>query len=84
MSPTNISRMNQFRLIRERLKVTQAVLAENIGVTQGNVSFYERGQTVPPSVAGRLIEYARTLGHSVSYDDLYGAPAQGDVAQQAA
>ncbi|MFC6520104.1 helix-turn-helix domain-containing protein [Undibacterium arcticum] len=52
--------MNQFQIIRERLGVTQAAIADAIGVTQGNVSHYEKGQTVPPDVARRLIEYAET------------------------
>lgn len=45
-----------------------------MGCTQGNVGHYERGQTVPPESAKRLIEYARSLGHVVTYDDIYGAP----------
>lgn len=63
-----------FKAIREKLGVTQAVMADGIGVTQGNVSFYEKGQTVPPQVAGRLIEFAKSRGLSITYDDVYGAP----------
>lgn len=62
-----------FKSIRSRLAVTQAEMAAAIGVTQGNVSFYEKGQTVPPAVAARLIEYAKTRGHVITYDDVYGA-----------
>lgn len=71
-SPTNICRMSTFKLIRDRLEVTQAALAEGIGCTQANISFYERGQTVPPDAAKRLIAFAKTLGHEVTFDDIYG------------
>ena len=53
--------------------VTQTDLATAIGVTQGNVSFYERGATVPPKVAGRLISYARSRGVHISFDTLYSS-----------
>ncbi|MFC3338787.1 helix-turn-helix domain-containing protein [Paracandidimonas soli] len=57
--------------IRSRLGLTQAALAAGIGVTQGNVSHYERGQTVPPDVAAKLIDFASTLGVSLTFDDIY-------------
>lgn len=58
--------------IRKRLGVTQKAFAEGIGVTQGNVSFYERSQqTVPPKVAAKLIAYAAALGHVVTFDEIY-------------
>jgi len=66
--------MNSIKSLRTRLCVTQEVMADAIGVTQGNVSNYERGQSVPPEIAKRLIVYAATLGHAVSYDDIYGPP----------
>lgn len=69
--------MNRIKTIRDRLKVTQADLAAGIGRSQGNVAFYEKGQTVPPDVAKSLIVYARGLGHVVTFDDIYG-PADGE------
>lgn len=66
--------MNAISQIRAKLGVTQEALATGIGVTQGNVSNYEQGQTFPPSRADRLIDYARSLGHEISYNDIYGAP----------
>lgn len=63
--------MNAFRSIRKQLNATQAEVAAGIGVTQSNVSFYEGGQTVPPAVAGRLIEFAKSRGHVISFDDIY-------------
>ena len=75
--------MNAIHAIRKKLGVTQAALASGIGVTQGNVSFYEKGQTVPPHVAERLIEYAATLGVALTFDQIYrpeSAPAQQEAA----
>lgn len=63
--------MNPIYDIRARLGVTQAAMAQGIGVTQGNVSNYERGQTMPPDVAGKLITYAKTLGHTITHNDIY-------------
>lgn len=64
--------MNNLKSIRERLGLTQSVLAASIGCTQGNVSFYEKGQTVPPEAARRLIAHAKSLGHEVTFEDVYG------------
>ena len=50
-------------------------------MTQGNVSFYAKGQTIPPKVAGKLIEFAKSKGHVITYDDVYGA---GKATQEAA
>lgn len=74
--------MNRIKSIRDRLQVTQAELAAGLGRSQGNVAFYEKGQTVPPEVAKSLIVFARTKGHEVSYTDIYG-PADGEPAEAA-
>lgn len=63
--------MRPIRAIRERLGLTQAQLAAALGCTQGNVSFYERGQMVPPDVAGRLIALASAQGHAITFNDVY-------------
>lgn len=60
-----------FKSIRTRLNVTQAAIAEALGVTQGNVSFYEKGQTVPPAVAAKLIDFAAQRGEVITFDDIY-------------
>lgn len=65
--------MNSLKAIRERLAVTQAELGAALKVSQGNVSFYERGQTVPPDVAERLIAFANAKGLLISFDHVYGA-----------
>ena len=69
--------MTAIKHIRERLGVTQAALAQGIGVTQGNVSHYEHGQPVPPKVASRLIEFARAAGVDLTFDDIYQAISDG-------
>jgi putative transcriptional regulator len=78
--------MSNIKTIRERLELTQAALAEGIGCTQGNVGHYERGQTVPPEMAKRLIAFAAARGHQVSYEEIYGNPviALDSIAQPAA
>lgn len=64
--------MNSIKAIRERLGVTQAQLAAGLEVTQGNVSFYERGQGMPATVAAKLIAFAAQRGATLTYDDIYG------------
>ena len=67
------------KAIRERLGVTQTALAEGIGCTQGNVGHYEnKGQCVPPDVAKRLIRFASTRGHVVTYEDIYGQVTEAE------
>lgn len=70
--------MNNVKAIRQRLALTQEALARGIGCTQGNVGHYERGQTVPPEMARRLIEFCATLGVRVSYDEIYGVELAGN------
>lgn len=65
--------MNNVKAIRDLLGITQTTLAEGMGCTQGNVGHYERGQTVPPEAAKRLIAYARSLGHDITFDHIYGS-----------
>lgn len=65
--------MNALRTIRERIGATQAELGAALQVSQSNVSFYEKGQTVPPDVAAKLIDFAKGRGLVLSYDHVYGA-----------
>lgn len=65
--------------------MTQAAIAAELGITQGNVSFYERGQTIPPAVAARLIELAKTHALALSFDHVYGgAPLPDSASAEAA
>jgi putative transcriptional regulator len=63
--------MNTIKAIRDRLGLSQDALAQGMGCTQGNVGHYERGQTVPPKAARRLIEFARTRNVALTFDDIY-------------
>lgn len=63
--------MNAIKSIRVRLGVTQTEFGKGMGCTQGNVVHYEQGQTVPPDSAKRLIGYAKTLGHAITFNDIY-------------
>lgn len=65
--------MNSIKAIRDLLGITQTALAEAMGCTQGNVGHYERGQTVPPEAAKRLIAHAKSLGHDITFDHIYGS-----------
>lgn len=82
--------MNAFRTIRTRLAVSQAEIGAALGVTQSNVSFYERGQTIPPEVARKLIDFARGRDLALTFDHVYGAselpeaPSESQTARQAA
>lgn len=67
--------MSTIKAIRDRLGLTQTALAEGIGCTQGNVGHYEnKGQSMPPDMAKRLIRFAAQMGHRVTYEDVYGQP----------
>ena len=63
--------MSNIKAIRTRLGVTQTELAKGIGCTQGNVVHYERGQGMPPDMARRLIDYAHSLGHVLTFNEIY-------------
>jgi putative transcriptional regulator len=64
--------MHNLKPIRERLGVTQRVLAEGIGCTQGNIGHYERGQDFPPDRARLLIDFAGKRGLALTFDHVYG------------
>lgn len=63
--------MSTFKAIRDRLGVTQQEMADALGCTQGNVSLLDKGQTVQPAVAAKLIAFAASKGHELSFDDVY-------------
>ncbi|MFL9610201.1 helix-turn-helix domain-containing protein [Methylobacillus sp. Pita2] len=67
--------MNNFQTIRSRLNLSQAELAEALGMSQPNVSKYENGQDIPPDTARKLISLAQSRGVSISFDDIYGVAA---------
>lgn len=64
--------MNTIKAIRERLGLSQLALGRGIGCTQGNVFHYERGQTLMPDAAKRLITFCAEHGLILTMDQLYG------------
>ncbi|HDR8924540.1 TPA: helix-turn-helix transcriptional regulator [Burkholderia vietnamiensis] len=71
--------MNNVRLLRKILNLSQAELARCIGVTQSALSHYENGACDPlVETARRLIAFAGTCGIKWRLEDVYGSP---EVAQ---
>ena len=70
--------MSNIKSIRKRLELTQIALAKGLGCTQGNVGHYEQGQTMPPDMAKKLIVFAKSLGHVITFDDI---DLQGSIAK---
>ena len=68
--------MHNLKPIRERLGVTQQQLADGIGCTQGNIGHYERGQSLPPDMAAKLIAFAKDKGVKLSFNDIYRVEAK--------
>lgn len=64
--------MSRIREIRELLGLSQAVLANELGCTQTNVSHYENGQRFPADRAATLITVAAKRKVKLSFDQIYG------------
>ncbi|WP_288897376.1 helix-turn-helix transcriptional regulator [uncultured Delftia sp.] len=64
--------MSTIKAIRERLGLSQLALGRGIGCTQGNIFHYERGQTLPPDAAKRVITFAAEHGLDLTMDQIYG------------
>lgn len=64
--------MNNLKIIRKKLGLTQAQLADLIHCTQGNIGHYEnKNQTIKPDVAQRILVVAKERGLDISYEDIY-------------
>jgi len=64
--------MSILKTIRSRLAMTQQELADEVGCTQGNIANYERGQTIPPEMAAKIIAVGARRGLKLTYDHIYG------------
>lgn len=64
--------MHNLKSIRERLAITQQVLADGLGCTQGNVANLEAGQALRPELAQKLVVFAKDRGVDLTFDDIYG------------
>lgn len=60
------------KAIREHLGLTQSALAHELDCSQSNISFYEKGQTVPPDVAKKFVLLVRQRGMELTLDQIYG------------
>lgn len=72
--------MHSLKHIRKRLGITQQAMAEGIGCTQANVGHYEHGQMLPPPMACKVIDFARTRGLYLTFDHIYGHAALPELA----
>lgn len=64
--------MSRFKAIRELIGASHAELSRALEMSSPNVSYMDRGQTVMPGTATKLIAYAATKGVALSYDHIYG------------
>lgn len=63
---------NNLKSIRERLGLSQAALASELGVSQGNISQCEKQvQEVSPDLARKIVAVGSRLGVEVTFDDIY-------------
>jgi transcriptional regulator with XRE-family HTH domain len=74
--------MSTFKEIRERLGATQHEMADALGCTQANVSLLDKGQTVLPATARKLIEFASGRGLALTMDHVYGVTPLPAVKRQ--
>lgn len=74
--------MNHLKSIRVRLGMTQQGMADELGCTQSNVGHYEKGQTLLPSMARKVIDVAAARGLRIGFDHVYGSTPLPDPAAQ--
>lgn len=64
--------MSSLKHFREKAKVTQAALAERVGMTQGAIAHYENGRRTPGLAESRRLMVAlNDLGVNCSLDELF-------------
>jgi transcriptional regulator with XRE-family HTH domain len=64
--------MSRFLQIRNLLDLNQTEVAEVLQCTQPNVSLLDRGQTITPASADKLISAAHALGVPLTWGHVYG------------
>ncbi|MDR1276398.1 MAG: helix-turn-helix transcriptional regulator [Candidatus Accumulibacter sp.] len=75
---------NPIKKIRKQLGLTQALFAEELNCSQGNISHYEaERRLVPPSMAKKIIDFAKHRGFDLGFDDIYliDSPSQFSAAE---
>lgn len=64
--------MSNLREIREKLEVSQTVLAEKVGCTQGAIGHYEAGRRHPDlNMCRQLVNALNAFGAKVMLDDVF-------------
>ncbi|CZY59468.1 MULTISPECIES: helix-turn-helix transcriptional regulator [Enterobacterales] len=64
--------MSNLRKIRETMKVSQAILAEKVGCTQGAIGHYESGRRHPDlKMCRQLVDALNSFGAKVQLDDVF-------------
>lgn len=64
--------MSNLRKIRETMKVSQAILAEKVGCTQGAIGHYESGRRHPDlKMCRKLVDALNSFGAKVQLDDVF-------------
>lgn len=70
--------MSNIKTIRERLRITQAALAESVGVTQGAIAHYENERRKPGlDECRRIVAALNQLGAGVTLDEVF--PPSGSL-----
>lgn len=65
--------MSRFLEIRRVLGLTQTEMADVLGCGQANVSFLDRGQTITPDSARKILDAAAALGVRLTWEHIFGA-----------
>ncbi|MEM1113241.1 MAG: helix-turn-helix transcriptional regulator [Pseudomonadota bacterium] len=77
---TNVQMFNQIKALREGAQLSQQALADAAGWSQSRWSNYERMIRTPDVNDARAMVLAfRSLGETVSLDDLFPIDAQGKL-----
>jgi putative transcriptional regulator len=64
--------MSNLKQVREKAQVTQAALADEVGITQGAIAHYENGRRKPGLAEARQIVAAlNKLGAKCRLDDVF-------------
>jgi putative transcriptional regulator len=64
--------MSNLRKFREKAKVTQAALADRVGMTQGAIAHYENGRRTPGLNEARdLVAALNSLGADCTLDQVF-------------
>lgn len=67
-------------MLREKLNMSQAVLAKIIGVAQGTIASWETGHKSPSAIhIKRIIKFARKRGINPTLDDIYPPDRKGKI-----